>query len=154
MSPNRISHIREEKELTQQQLADILGGSRVNISNWENEREFPNIRRINEVADYFQVSLDYLFHLSNKKTYPDIHKGEIDKIKAGKRLKEFRVENHLTLRKLAEQLNTTSSTLSAYETGKTLLLTAFAIEICQKYNLSMDWLYGKRDNNETKDYQN
>lgn len=146
MGHNRISNIREEKELTQQQLASIIGGSRVNISNWENEKEFPNINRVNKIADYFQVSIDYIFHLSNKKKYADLKSGEIIKSVAGQRLKTFRKENNLTLRKLAEQLNTTSSTISAYETGKTLILTAFAIQICQKYKISMDWLYGKRDN--------
>ena len=146
MCPNKISHIREEKELTQQQLANIIGGSRVNISNWENEKEIPNINRVNKIADHFQVSIDYLFNLSNKKKYTDSKIGEIDKLLAGQRLKEFRNENNLTLRKLANLLNTTPSTISAYETGKTLILTAFAIQICRKYKISMDWLYGKKAN--------
>ena len=40
-------------------------------------------------------------------------------------------------------LNTTHSTISAYESGKTKLLTIFAIEIVKKYNISLDWLCGR-----------
>lgn len=143
MKSNKIFHLREEHLLTQQHLANIIGGSQVNISNWENDKEFPNIQKINKIADHFHISLDYLFNLSNNKRYPHSKQGIIDKQVAGQRLKKFRQQHHLTLRKLAEELNTTSSTISAYETGKTLILTAFAIQICRKYKISMDWLYGK-----------
>ena len=46
---------------------------------------------------------------------------------------------------LAKVLNTTSATISAYETGKTLLLTAFAIELAKKYHISIDLLCGKEE---------
>ena len=58
----------------------------------------------------------------------------------GCRLKEFRKNHHLTQVKLANFLCTTHSTISAYESGKTLLLTAFAYQICKTYSISMDWL--------------
>ena len=145
MSFCKVLDVREEHELTQQELANIIGGSRVNVSNWETEKEIPNIQHINKMADYFQISLDYLFNLSNEKVYAENNPGELKKDKAGKRLKKIREENHLTLRQLAKQLNTSSSTISAYETGKTLILPAFAIQICKKYHVSMDWLYGKKD---------
>ena len=145
MSFCKVLEVREEYELTQQELANIIGGSRVNISNWETEKEIPNIQRINKIADHFQVSLDYLFNLSNKKVYAENTPGELKKDKAGKRLKIVREENHLSLRQLAKILNTSSSTISAYENGKTLILTAFAIHICKRYKVSMDWLYGKKD---------
>ena len=62
----------------------------------------------------------------------------------GKRLKEFRKENGITQVKLAEFLNTTQSTISAYESGKTTLLTAFALQIVDKYKISLDWLCGRK----------
>lgn len=145
MSNNKISDIRDEYNLTQQDLANIIGGSRVNISNWENDKETPNIKRINQIVDHFAVSLDYMFNFSKRRTHPSIKRGDLDKTVAGKRLKQFRDERNITLRTLAKELNTTSSTLSAYETGKNMMLTAFAIQICKNYKISMDWLYGKID---------
>ena len=62
----------------------------------------------------------------------------------GQRLKEFRKSNEITQTELANILNTTQSTISAYESGKTTLLTAFALEIVNKYNISLDWLCGRK----------
>lgn len=45
----------------------------------------------------------------------------------GQRLKVFRKEKGIIQVKLAEFLNTTHSTISAYESGKTTLLTGFAL---------------------------
>lgn len=145
MGNNKINQIRDEYDLTQQELADIIGGSRVNISNWENDKETPNIKRVNQIVDHFGLSLDYMFHLSTKRSHPYIKRGELNKIIAGRRLKDFRDDRNITLRTLAKELNTTSSTLSAYEIGKNMMLTAFALQICKTYNISMDWLYGKID---------
>ena len=86
--------------------------------------------------------MDYILGLTNKKIkYKKLN--ELDKKIIGNNIKKLRSNNNLTLRDLAKILNTTSSTISAYETGKTLLLTAFAIEIAKKYHLSIDELCGK-----------
>lgn len=145
MSFSRIYDIREENELTQNDLAKITGGSRVNISKWEREKEIPNIKKMNTISNYFNISLDYIFNLTNIKWDNKIKKINIDKNLVGQRIILVRKNNNLTQRELAKILNTTSSTISAYEQGKTLILTAFAIEICKKYHVSMDWLYGKKD---------
>ena len=55
----------------------------------------------------------------------------------------FRKKNNLTQKELAIFLNTTPSTICAYEKGKTLILTSFAYQICKKYNISMDYLCGR-----------
>ena len=52
---------------------------------------------------------------------------------------------------LAKLLNTNHSTISAYESGKTTILTAFAYEICKKYNISMDYLIGRINKRKTID---
>ena len=64
----------------------------------------------------------------------------------GKNIREFRKSNNLTQRQLADILNTTHSVIWAYETGKTMILTAFAYQMCKKFGLSMDWLCGRTKN--------
>ncbi len=59
-------------------------------------------------------------------------------------MKELRKNNGITQEELAKFLNTTQSTISAYESGKTTLLTAFALQIVNKYNISLDWLCGRK----------
>ena len=40
---SKIKAARLEKKLTQEQVAEILGVSRQTISNWENEKSYPDI---------------------------------------------------------------------------------------------------------------
>lgn len=86
--------------------------------------------------------MDYVIGLSNIKYY-NITNKEIDKILIGERLRKIRKDKNITQEKLADILNTTHSTISAYESGKTTILTAFAYEICKRYNISMDYLCGR-----------
>ena len=141
MEFDRLLLLREEKELKQRELAEIIGVKQVNISNWENMKEIIPLNRLNNYTNYFNVSLDYLTNLNNNKEYKP--KCDIDRNCAKERLKEFRKNNNLTQEGLANILNTTHSTISGYERGKTLILTSFAYQICKNYNISMDWLCGR-----------
>ena len=67
---SKIKAARLEKKLTQEQVAEILGVSRQTISNWENEKSYPDI--IIKMSDCYEVSLDYLLKGEQKmKTYYD-----------------------------------------------------------------------------------
>ena len=142
---NKLLYIREEHELTQNELAKLLKVDRSIIAKWENGLITIPLKHLNDYANYFNISLDYLTGLSDKKEIILTNKN-LDKNIIGQRLKEIRNDNNLTLRSLAKELNTTSSTISAYETGKTLILTAFAYQICKKYDISLDYLAGKTNN--------
>ena len=144
MNFERLFFLREEKDLYQTDMANILNVKQVNISNWENGKEIIPLTKLNIYANYFNVSLDYIMKLSDKKI-PSINRNALDKILIGKNIKIIRMQNNLSQQDLANVLNTTKSTIWAYETGKTLILTAFAYQICAKYNVSMDWLCGRAD---------
>ena len=141
MNFERLYLLREEKELKQNELASILNVKQVNISNWENTKEIIPLNKLNAYSNYFNVNLDYIAKLSDNKT--STKKINLDKKTIGNNLKALRKEFNITQEELASLLNTSHSTISAYETGKTLILTAFAFQICQKYNVSLDWLVGK-----------
>jgi transcriptional regulator with XRE-family HTH domain len=52
--------LRKSKNLTQEQLAGIFGIKRENISRWENGVAEPSRENLLKIADYFNVSTDYL----------------------------------------------------------------------------------------------
>ena len=56
----RIKILREQKELTQEQLADALHISDVHLRRLETGRSTGSVELVIEIADYFDVSLDYL----------------------------------------------------------------------------------------------
>ncbi|MFD0671297.1 helix-turn-helix domain-containing protein [Cohnella sp. GCM10027633] len=57
---NRIAFLREQRGLTQEELATSLGISRAALSHYEKNRREPDTETLSKVADLFQVSLDYL----------------------------------------------------------------------------------------------
>lgn len=140
----RLFFLREEKDLTQEDMGKILNVSRVAISQWETGKEVIPLEKLNIYSNYFKVSLDYILQISNVKQYKVVNKS-INPKSVGKRILYIRHKFDITQEELARQLNTTHSTISAYEAGKTLILTSFAYEIAIKYNLSLDWLLGKID---------
>ena len=64
---SKIKAARLEKKLTQEQVAEILGVSRQTISNWENEKSYPDIISVIKMSDCYEVSLDYLLKRSEER---------------------------------------------------------------------------------------
>lgn len=56
----RIKMLRDEKGLTQEQLAEALHISDVHLRRLEAGRSTGSVEMVIEIADYFDVSLDYL----------------------------------------------------------------------------------------------
>lgn len=57
---SKIRQSRKEAKITQEQAAEALGVSRQTISNWENEKSYPDIISVLKMSDLYNVSLDYL----------------------------------------------------------------------------------------------
>lgn len=145
MNEKRLFDLREYKDLSQIKLADYLGITQQTYSLWEKGTKIIPLKHLNNLSNFYEISMDYIVGLTDEKNNSGIIKlTELNKNEIGSRIKKIREDNNLTLRDLAKELNTTSSTISTYETGKTLILTAFAYQICIKYNVSLDWLCGKR----------
>ena len=142
MNFQRLVETREDFNLKQKDIANILNITQQSYSLWENGTKIIPLKHLNSLCNYYNVSMDYVLGLSNTRHY-DVINTDINKSLIGKRLREFRIENNITQTELAKLLNTTHSTISAYESGKTTILTAFAYEICKRYNISMDYLCGR-----------
>ncbi len=56
----KIKTARVEAGLTQEKSAEILGVSRQTVSNWENEKSYPDIISVIKMSDIYNVSLDKL----------------------------------------------------------------------------------------------
>ena len=57
---DKLSKKRKENNLTQEQLADILGVSRQAISKWESDIAYPETDKLIRISELFNCSLDYL----------------------------------------------------------------------------------------------
>ena len=63
----RLRELRLERNMSQQRLAMELSMTQNTISRYENGEREPSIKELIRIADYFNVSLDYLLERSEQK---------------------------------------------------------------------------------------
>ena len=56
----RLKELRESKGLTQKEVAEIIGCSEISYARYENEKREPDISTLCKLAEYFNVTVDYL----------------------------------------------------------------------------------------------
>ena len=67
----RIRNLREDHDLKQEDLAKVLHCTQACYSNYENGKRDIPVEVLDALADYYQVSVDYLLGRTNKKEpYP------------------------------------------------------------------------------------
>ena len=77
-----IQKLRQEKGMTQLELAEKLNYSDKSISKWERGESLPDIIVLKNLADLFEVPLDYLVEEEHNEKFVRISKEEVnDKIK-------------------------------------------------------------------------
>lgn len=60
---------REERDMTQQELADLLHVTRQTVSRWESGSRCPDLILSKKIADTFGISLDELVSSSDVESY-------------------------------------------------------------------------------------
>lgn len=60
-----LSELRRQNGLSQQDLATALNTTQRKISYWENSKVEPDLETLWAIADYFDVSVDYLLGRNN-----------------------------------------------------------------------------------------
>ncbi len=145
----KLKELRERIGLSLIDISKILNISDSLYSRYEKENQTIPIKHLNTLCNYYDVSLDYIFEFNNEKKYNNSIK-EIDLIKSGNRLKNWRKEKKFTQDKLANELNIARSIVSKYEKGEFIIATHTLYEICKKYNISADYLLGRIDTNTLK----
>ncbi len=100
-----LKKLRQLRGISQQQLADVIMVSQQSVNKYENHDVEPNVETLIKIADYFNVSVDYLI-------------GRIDSEDKEKILNLNNVENKLIIefRKLKEkQKNCVISIVDSYK---------------------------------------
>lgn len=146
---NKLKSLREEAELKQKDISQLLNISRSTYTSYELERDTIPIKHLNTLCNYFNVSIDYALGISKEKTYQDIRQ-DISKELLMERLKELRKDNKLTQEKISKILNTSRSTWTGYEYGKYQIPTLLLFYLAKRYHYSIDYLLGKIDENTLK----
>ena len=140
----KLKVIRIENKLTQEELAKTLGIARITYNHYESQERIIPIERLNDLCNFYNISIDYILDLTTQKQYKNSKK-EISIIASGTRLREYRKIFGLTQQNLAKFLGTTQSVIAEYERGRFLICTSFLYQFCKEYKISADYLLGKID---------
>ena len=68
MLDTRIKELRTAHGLNQVEFAAKLSVAKQTVSNWENNNIQPSIDMLTKIADFFNISTDYLLGREDKKT--------------------------------------------------------------------------------------
>ena len=77
----KIKYYRNEKSLTQDNLAERIFVSRQTISNWENDKSYPDINSIILLSEVLEVSVDNLIKGDVEQMKLEINSEEVKKMK-------------------------------------------------------------------------
>ena len=67
-----LSELRQNYGMTQKELAKVLYVSDGTISNYENGVHYPDVEKLMDIADFFNVTTDYLLGRCKNNLSPDI----------------------------------------------------------------------------------
>lgn len=73
---NRIADLRTNNHMSQFQLAKVLGIGTSTLGMYETNKRKPSPKVLNKIADYFDVSTDYL--LGRKSKAEQVHNATVD----------------------------------------------------------------------------
>lgn len=95
----KISQLRKDKKITQQQIADFIGVTKASVSKWETGMTYPDITFLPLLAAFFDCSIDELMG------YSELSKKEIENIcnEMKKKLTQSPQETLLRIRHLVKR---------------------------------------------------
>ncbi|MCC0645486.1 helix-turn-helix domain-containing protein [Clostridioides sp. ZZV14-6150] len=149
----RLKKLRTEKKLTQQELATILNINKSSISRYEKDQQIPEIKLLKVMADYFNISLDYLIgrNFQNKininENFPDIFTKYFSKqinnpiYKVNYKIsliREFYLQ--VTEEEFAKSLETSTETVCLIENNKLIPDENFINKLCDTYLINKEWI--------------
>jgi transcriptional regulator with XRE-family HTH domain len=79
---HNLANLRKNKKLTQNELAEKFSYSDKAVSKWEHGEALPSIEVLQQLADFYGVSLDFLTHEitpENRKDFPSPKAGKVNR---------------------------------------------------------------------------
>lgn len=75
---NILKKLRQDENLTQEELAKKINSSRSNIANYENDKNMPSVEVLNKLSEIFGCTIDYLLGKSDIRNIEQINIADAD----------------------------------------------------------------------------
>lgn len=138
----RLKDIREDNDISQEEMAQILEINRSTYSLWELGINIIPLNKLCDYADYFRVSIDYVLGLTNDKKIPIIYKG-LNLKTLGNNMKNIRLKHNLSQENVADILGVTQACITRYEKGIICISTSNLYKFSKEFKISLGKLCGK-----------
>ena len=138
----RLKDIREDNDINQKEMAEILNVKRSAYSLWELSINIIPLKSLCDFADYFNLSIDYVLDLTNNKNVKITNKGLNLKI-LGNNIKKIRIKNDLSQDDLANILGVSQPCIAKYENGQICISIDNLYKFCKNFNISFSIVCGK-----------
>lgn len=144
MFGKRITELRKAKNLTQLELANLIGTSRSAISLYEIEKREPDIATLNNLASLFNVSVDYILgNDSDNLTNTNYTADNSEFLLTFKiRIQELLTEYNMTKKNLEKLMNPLNNEKIDFLYNEQVPSIGDLIKISKILNVSIDYLLG------------
>jgi len=142
ISNNRIKDIREDNDINQEKMAEILNVKRSTYSLWELGINSIPLKVLIDYSNYFHLNIDYILRLTNNK----VIKNKDTKLNlkvVGENIKRIRNKHNLSQENIAKLLSVTQPAINKYEKGKSTIPVDNLYILSKEFNISIDDLIDK-----------
>lgn len=144
ISFSRLKEIREDNDINQMRMAEILNVNRSTYSLWELGINIIPINYLSDFADYFHISIDYILGLTNNRNQKNLLKG-LDLKVLGNNMKNIRIKNQLSQIDVAKILNVSQACIVRYEKGLISISVSNIYKFSKTFKVSINDLCGKNE---------
>lgn len=102
----RLRYLRTEKGITGTKLGELVGAKKGLVAQWESGKCYPNNDRLVLLADYFDVTTDYLMGRTDNKKSISVLTAEGEQIV---NLNEFTQEQQELIKSMIKQFNSSNN---------------------------------------------
>ena len=140
-SLKKFHDIRIDNDLSQKKMSSLLNISEDTYGNYENGRSAMPIYVAVRFANYFNLNLDYLLNIADKKSL-NYYK-DFDATECAKRILKVQKKKGMSQEQLARMLNIPQRTYSSYEHNDRAIPLEFIFNLSIIFNISIDYLTGR-----------
>lgn len=134
-----IKKFLDERGIKSYKLAEASGCNKTAVNNWLYQRQTPSSRALIKLADYMNVSLDYMLGLKKDKSI--IRSGCAEKFV--RRVNGLQTPEGITSYRLAKECGMGTSAISKWKDMKRLPQLETLIKLSQIFDCSVDYLVGR-----------